>query len=69
MDIREERKEYLQYCREMDLDPEISLYWVIYLAGRRAGALDMRERAAKEVNLETGMRHMAEKIRALPVEE
>lgn len=41
----------------------------IYQAGRRAGAEDMRERAAKEVNLETGMRHMSEKVRALPIKE
>lgn len=69
MDIREDRKEYLQYCREMDLDPEISLYWVIYLAGRQAGEESMRERAAK-VCVDTGgmtAEDCADAIRALPI--
>ena len=46
-------------------DYDVYCAWLAY----QAGALAMRERAAKEVNLETGMRHMAEKIRNLPVIE
>jgi len=45
--------------------------WVeyAYQAGRRAGAMDMRERAALEAEDCDYVHHAAEQIRALPVEE